>query len=152
MYKKISGQIRKILFLSNACIQQPAELILRVLLASFILTHGWSKLSSFAEKMDTFPDPLGLGSQMSLILVVYAEFFCSLLLIFGLLTRLAAFSILATMLVAAFVFHSDDPFSARELPLLYGIGFLYFTLAGGNRYSLDEKIRGKCPHHKKQAT
>lgn len=36
-----------------------------------------------------FPDPLGVGSEISLILAIFGEVFCSVLLIFGLLIRLA---------------------------------------------------------------
>lgn len=121
--------------------QEWAELILRLFLGIFMLTHGWAKLSSFSEKSEMFPDPLGIGSALSLSLATFAEFFCSILLILGLFTRFAAFNILATMTVAGLIFHYADPFSKKELALLYAVGFLYFTIAGGNRYSLDHWIR-----------
>ena len=45
-------------------------LILRVLVGITMLTHGLAKLTSFSELSATFPDPIGLGSTLSLILIV----------------------------------------------------------------------------------
>lgn len=136
--------IKKCLFdKASQSYQDIMELILRIILGSFMLTHGWSKLASFSEKSEHFPDPLGIGSVLSLSLATFAEFFCSLLLIIGLFTRFAAFNIFATMIVAGLIFHFSDPFVKKELALLYSTGFLYFMVVGGNRYSLDEWIRKK---------
>jgi len=121
--------------------QSMVELVFRVGISVFMLSHGWGKLSSFAEKSERFPDPLGVGSFLSLSLVVFSEFFCAILLIVGLFTRFASLSILITMLVAGFVIHGSDPFDEKELALLYAIGFLYFTVVGGNKYSVDQCIR-----------
>ena len=138
------AKIKKCIFgKASSCYQEQVEVVWRVLLGLFILPHGWGKLSSFSEKSAVFPDPLGIGSFMSLALATWAEFFCAILLIFGLFTRFAAFNLLATMLVAGLIFHAADPFSKKELALLYAIGFLYFTLVGGSSYSLDHIIRKK---------
>ena len=127
---------------ASASYQDVAELILRLVLGKFMLcSHGWGKFFSFSEKSASFPDPLGLGSTLSLGLATFAEFFCSILLMLGLFTRFAALNLLITMLVAGLIFHAADPFVKKELALLYAAGFLYFTLVGGNRYSLDEWIR-----------
>lgn len=121
-----------------------SELVLRVVASVFMFTHGWGKFSSFSEKADVFPDPIGLGSTLSLTLATFAEFFCALLLLVGLLTRFASLTLLITMSVAGFIFHFPDPFGKKELALLYAVIFLYFTVVGGNRYSVDECIRRKC--------
>ena len=125
----------------NSCWQSVGELVFRIILSVFIITHGWGKLSTFSERADVFPDPIGLGSFLSLTLATFTEFFCGILVLFGLFTRLASFSILITMLVAGLIFHSADPFHQKELSLLFAAGFFYFTLAGGNRYSLDQWLR-----------
>ena len=121
--------------------QEWAELVLRVVAGVFMLTHGYGKLSSFSEKAGFFPDPLGIGSALSLGLATFAEFFCAILLIVGLFTRFAALNILITMLVAGLIFHSADPFGKKELALLYAVVFLYFTVAGANRLSLDHYLK-----------
>ena len=88
-----------------------------------------------------FPDPLGVGSTLSLLLILFAEVGCSCLLIFGLMTRLATLPLMFGMLMAFFVIHGADPFAVRELPLLY-LGVYVFLLWGGaGSYSLDEWIR-----------
>jgi putative oxidoreductase len=46
---------------------------------------------------------------------------------------------MATMLVAAFIVHLDDPFKRKELALLYLVGFLIVLLMGPGKYSLDKK-------------
>ncbi len=131
-----------VLTLLRQFLQGVAELILRVGVGLFmLLSHGWGKLFSFSEKSEYFPDPLGIGSIASLSLATFAEFFCSILLIFGLFTRFAAFNLLITMLVAGLIFHAADPFAKKELALLYALVFLYFSIVGGNRYSLDQWFR-----------
>ena len=140
-------QINKCLFALNTKYQEWGELVFRLVLGVWILTHGWDKISTFSEKVGFFPDPLGIGSTLSLGLATFAEFFCGILLIFGCFTRFAAFNLLATMLVAGLIFHAADPFPKKELALLYAAGFLYFLLAGGNRFSLDHWIRRRISLH-----
>jgi hypothetical protein len=45
------------------------------------------------------------------------------------------------MLVAAFGRHAGDPFSAKELALLYGCVAFLFLLVGSARYGLDAVLR-----------
>ncbi|MBK1733763.1 hypothetical protein CKO15_00385 [Halorhodospira abdelmalekii] len=69
------------------------------------------------------------------------EFFGGLLLAAGVLTRVSAFSILITMLVAAFMAHAGDPFADRELALLFGGAMIAFIAAGAGRWSGDHYLR-----------
>jgi uncharacterized membrane protein YphA (DoxX/SURF4 family) len=48
---------------------------------------------------------------------VLAEFFCSLLVILGWLTRIALISLIATLAIAYFIFHAPDDYMDKELPL-----------------------------------
>ena len=107
-----------------------ALLFLRLFIGGMMLSHGWAKLASFSTLSATFPDPLGVGSTLSLLLILFAEVGCSCLLIFGLMTRLAALPLMFGMLMAFFVIHGADPFAVRELPLLY-LGVYVFLLWGG---------------------
>ena len=119
-------------------------LVLRLGAGGFLLTaHGWGKLTGFSDLAGRFPDPIGLGSGISLTLAVFAEALCSLLLVLGLGTRFAAVPPLVTMLVAAFVVHGSDPWSKKELALLYAIPFLTLILTGGGRFALERFVRGK---------
>jgi len=78
-----------------------------------MLIHGWQKLSGFSEMAETFPDPLGMGSRMSLISAIGTELGCSLLLIAGVATRLVALPLAFTMIVALFVVHGNDPWKVK---------------------------------------
>lgn len=118
--------------------------ILRVSIGMFMLTHGWGKfLKLIGDDPIQFADPIGMGQTASLFLAVFSEMFCSILLIFGLATRLAALPLLITMLVAAFIVHANDGFGKQELALLYGLVYLVIALAGAGKLSLDNFIYGK---------
>ena len=122
-------------------------LILRVSAGFLMLySHGWGKLTNIGGLLEGFPDPIGLGVPASVTLTVFAEFFCSLGLIFGLLTRLAAIPLAVTMLVAVLVVHADDPWGKKEFVLLYLTPFITLMFTGAGRYSLDAllaKRRGR---------
>ena len=105
-----------------------------------LLRHGWPKLATFSERMETFSDPLGVGSTTSLALAVFGEAVCSVFLVLGLGTRFFAAPLLITMLVAALVVHADDPWSRKELALMYAAPALALLLAGGGRLSLDHLV------------
>lgn len=112
-------------------------LVLRIAIAGFMLSHGLPKLSTLLAGDWSFGDPLGIGSSPSLVLTVFAEVVCSLLILIGLLTRLATLPLLFTMLVAAFVVHAPDPFGKKELALLYALVYATLFFAGPGRYSID---------------
>ena len=116
-------------------------LVLRLALAAFMITHGGPKFSKLLAGGEIqFGDPLGLGPSLSLILVVFAEFFCSFLIGIGLGTRLAAIPLMITMLVAAFISHGPDPFRQKEMALLYFLCYLALLVIGGRKYSFDYLI------------
>lgn len=80
---------------------------------------------------------LGIGSTTSLILVVFAEFFCAIFLAMGLFTRLAAGILTIVMVVAVFKAHNGAVFGDGEMGMLYLGGFLSILLLGGGKASLD---------------
>jgi putative oxidoreductase len=119
-------------------------LVLRITLAGFMLTHGWPKFLRLLEGGEIqFGDPIGLGPTLSLILTVFAEFFCSILIGIGLGTRLAAIPLLITMGVAAFVAHGGDPFRQKEVALLYLLFYLALLVLGSRKYSIDSFLRAR---------
>ncbi|MDT0690132.1 DoxX family protein [Salegentibacter sp. F188] len=115
-----------------------ALLIFRIAISALMLTHGVPKLITFFGSEEiTFADPIGLGETVSFTLAVFAEFVCSVLIIFGFATRLAAIPLIITMAVAALIVHMPDGFGRQELPLLYMFGFILLMLTGAGKYSVD---------------
>lgn len=116
-------------------------LLLRIGIASLMLFgHGFEKLVGFSEKAVHFPDPLGVGSAISLGLTVFAEFFCSIAILFGFFTRYATIPLIITMLVAILIIHGDDPWSKKEFATLYLVPYVALLFAGSGRYSIDFKL------------
>lgn len=105
--------------------------------------HGYGKVMSLVQGRVEFGDPIGIGPLPSLILAAFAEFVCSLLVVLGAGTRLAAVPVVVTMLVAAFVVHADDPWQRQEFALLYAVPFLTLVFTGGGRYALETWFRRK---------
>jgi putative oxidoreductase len=121
-----------------------ALLLLRISSGAFMLTHGWGKfLKLMGDEPIKFADPIGVGVTASLVLVVFSEVFCSILLFFGLTTRLAAIPLIITMLVAAFIVHADDGFGRQELPLLYIAIYIVLVITGAGKFSIDNLVFNK---------
>lgn len=113
-------------------------LIARICLVVLMLTHGYPKLMLlFSGGMEKFPSILGMGSSLSLLLAIFSEVVCSLLILVGFKTRWATVPIIITMLVAGFHFHYSDPFTVKENAILYLVGFLLLFFTGGGRFSVD---------------
>lgn len=115
--------------------------IVRIAVSGFMLTHGLPKLNRLMSSEEIkFADPFGLGPTPSLVMVVFAEVFCSILIIMGLGTRLASIPLLVAMSVAAFHAHASDPFGTKEKPLLFLLVYIFLFVFGSGRYSIDKLI------------
>lgn len=116
-------------------------LILRITFGgAMVIGHGQGKLERLTgDEPIKFMDFMGLGAEMSLTLVVFAEVFCALLLVIGLFNRYAAIPLIFTMLVA-FNRHLGDPFSDMEGALLYLTAYISIFLLGPGKFSLDYLI------------
>lgn len=115
-------------------------LILRIYAGGLMaFSHGFPKLSKLFSGDFGFANPLGIGELPSLILTVFAEFFCAVLVIIGFRSRLATIPLMITMLVAAFIVHAGDPFSKKEFGLLYFFAYLVIFLMGPGKFAIDKK-------------
>ncbi len=115
-------------------------LLLRVSLGGLMIAnHGWVKIINYETLKTQFFNFLGLGSEISLILAIVAEILCSILLIFGLYTRIALIPMLVTMLVAAGV-HGWQIFGEAELSFIYFIGFVFLLIVGPGDKSIDARM------------
>lgn len=123
---------------SNTTLNHLWLLVYRISLSAFMQTHGLPKLTRLLSgNTENFPDPLGLGSHLSLTLTVFGEFLAPLLVIIGFSTRFFAIPPAMAMGVAALVVHGNDPFARKELALLFLLGYLTILVMGGGRYSVD---------------
>ncbi|MBE4949126.1 DoxX family protein [Chryseobacterium culicis] len=116
-------------------------LVVRVFVGFAMLSHGFPKLQMLLAggKIEFF-DFMGLGPQISLILTVFAEFVCSILLILGLFTRVSLGFLIFTMIIAGFVVHVADPFEKREMALVYLSVYLLLMVIGAGKISVDHMI------------
>ncbi len=107
-------------------------------------SHGLAKVQKFwAPGPVKWADPLGIGAALSLFLAGGAEFFCSLALVAGVLTRLVSIPLAFTMVVAAGIVHWQDPFKKKEFALLYLAAYVVLLLAGPGRYSVDAWLKAR---------
>lgn len=119
-------------------LQDLGLLLVRLLSGGMMLTHGIPKIDRLlGEGPVKFADPFGLGPEISLVLVLFAEVACSILVMIGFKTRLATLPLMFTMLVAAFLIHGADPFGEKELPLLFLTVFGSILISGAGSYSVD---------------
>jgi putative oxidoreductase len=116
--------------------------VLRIITALFYLQHGLAKLFGFPHV--AMFDNLQLFSLFGLAGVI--EIVGSVLLLLGLFTRLAAFIMSGEMAVAYFMTFASRSFfpivNGGELAALFCFLFLYFAVAGGGAWSLDQLRHG----------
>lgn len=117
-----------------------ALLILRLTGGVLIIPHGYSKLKAFSKLSSSFADPFHMGSMTSLSLVIFAEFFCGILIVLGLLTRLACVPLIIAMAVALVYANHSDVFGKGEAPALFLGIFLTILFVGPGKASVDGMI------------
>lgn len=118
-----------------------ALLVTRLLTGSFLIHGVWDNVTEAARmaefagflQANGFPMPQ-LASRFS----VYTQLLAGVLLLPGLLTRLAGLIVTATFIVGYFMVHSEQSFrEAWPALALIAIGLLLAT-QGGGRYALDQ--------------
>jgi putative oxidoreductase len=115
-------------------------LVLRLATGVLMLPHGYDKLVKFGAMKERFMNFLGMGSTLSLALVIFAEFFCSLFIMLGLFTRLTVIPLIVAMAVALFKAHNGDFFGDGEHPALYLACFVVIIICGPGKASVDGLI------------
>lgn len=117
-----------------------ATLVLRLTFGGLMLfNHGLGKVERYLDG-GGFADPLGIGERTSLLLAAGAESLAAGLIAAGLATRVACLPMAFTMGVAAFVVHADDPWSKKEMALLYLGATVAIFLLGSGRWALQRAL------------
>lgn len=126
-------------------------LLIRIIIGLLMAFYGYEKLihfetmaaSDFWAKNVNF---LGFTGKVPLALTIFAELFCSILLIIGLLSRLALIPLLICMgfiIVAIMQFsvlNSGDNGYEFNTAFVYFIIYLALFFTGSGKYSLDNKF------------
>jgi len=107
-----------------------------------IMKHGIPHLMEFSTLQYKFYNFLGIGSRFSLLLVLFAELFCSIFLILGLFTRFTVIPLIIVMTVVIFGANAGKPFINSELAILYATVFVAILFVGPGRISIDGMMRG----------
>ena len=141
MYQSI---LKLLLQTSRDSIQSIGIFLLRVGISlPMIIIHGWPKLSSYIEgNVDLFY-PLGIGYELSLLLAIFAEVICSILLILGLFSRISAIPLIITMLVAMFLVNAGQPFIVKEKAFVFLMTYVFILLVGSGKFSIDALLTKK---------
>lgn len=119
-----------------------AKSVLRIVAGFLFMEHGMQKLLGFPAPA-THPFQLFTLSGFAGAL----ELFGGILLLIGLFTRPVAFILSGEMAFAYFIAHAPQNFwpliNRGELTVLYCFVFLYFAVAGGGVWSLDNALRNR---------
>lgn len=117
-----------------------AMLVLRAGAGALIIPYGYDKLIHFAEKKNVFMNFMGIGSTLSLSLVIFAEFFCGMFVVLGLFTRLAVIPLVISMSVVVIKVGHGDIFGKTANAALFLSCFLAILLCGPGKASADGLI------------
>ncbi|MCM8743903.1 DoxX family protein [Pseudomonas koreensis] len=118
-------------------------LFLRVSGGLFLLwVHGLPKLLNFSAQLQLIEDPFHLGAHLTLCLAIFAEVLCPLLIVGGVLARLACLPILFVLLVALLVVHPQWSVAEGQFGWLLLILFATVFIAGPGRLALNVRLPG----------
>jgi putative oxidoreductase len=120
-----------------------ALFILRFISGGLMILHGYQKMIGYDKMSGEFMSFLGLSPQISLGLVIGAEFCCAIFLAAGLFTRLALIPLIITMVMAAFKAHHGDIFGDGQTSFLYLTCYITLFISGPGKYSMDKLVFGK---------
>ena len=127
----------------NEQAQSLGLLFLRVTGSLFLLwVHGLPKLLDFNAQLQLIEDPFHLGAHLTLSLAIFAEVLCPLLIVAGVLARLACLPILFVLLVALLVVHPQWSVAEGQFGWLLLIIFTSVFIAGPGRLALNVRLPG----------
>lgn len=116
-----------------------ALLLIRLIVGFFMLLEGLHKMQNYA---DTKTFNYLFGAPIDGILVIFAELFCSFLVMIGLFTRVALIPLIIVMCVAFFKVHHGELFAKENGvdAFRYLILYISLLLTGPGKWSIDRLI------------
>ncbi|MHA6574866.1 DoxX family protein [Pseudomonas yamanorum] len=118
-------------------------LFLRVSGGLFLLwVHGLPKLLDYGDQLKVIEDPFHLGASVTLLLAIFAEVLCPLLIIAGVLVRLACLPILSVLWIAMLVVHPQWTLLEGQFGWLLLIIFTSILIAGPGRIAFNQRWIG----------
>lgn len=114
-----------------------ATLLLRIFFGGMFVYFGYGKIEMYDAILPNFGDIIGIGAELSFHLVIFAEFFCGLLVLLGLVTRFSVVPIFITMIVAYFVAHGNDAFNDKMPAFIFMVLCIPVFILGSGKYSID---------------
>ncbi|MGN8343040.1 DoxX family protein [Pseudomonas sp. SMV71] len=128
-------------------LQDLGLLFLRLSGALFLLwVHGLPKLLHYSVELTRIEDPFHLGAAPTLILAIFAEVLCPLLIVAGVLVRLACLPILFLLAVALLVVHPQWSLEEGQFGWLLLIIFTSVFIAGPGRLAINTRFAGVLRH------
>jgi putative oxidoreductase len=116
-------------------------LFLRFSGALFLLwVHGLPKLLNYSEQLKLIEDPFHLGASVTLLLAIFAEVLCPLLIMAGVLVRLACLPVLCVLLIALGVVHPEWTLFEAQFGWLLLIIFTALLISGPGRLVLNQRF------------
>ena len=139
---KILTTVFKTEVTSNS-INQAAWLAFRAIVGVMIVHNGFDKISDIQGFSTAYVEVIGLPFPIFFsYLAALTELVASPLLVLGLFTRPAALGLLSTMVVAIYhhILVAGLSIPYLELSAVYASCFLFFTVNGPGRFSIDQLI------------
>lgn len=130
-----------------------ARLFMRLFAGFMFMQFGIRQIANFNYFESVFPDVLGMGAGVSLVVVITIEMFFSALVIFGFCTRIAAIPPIVSMIVAEYYVLTRNMPALPDLPgndcaqlmslqpgyvpIMFLGMFFFILLAGPGKVSVD---------------
>ena len=122
----------------NGSLSHFALLFFRIAVAlELLVAHGLKKIGIGVAIAETIPNPLELPEFFNQAFAIVANLIMPLFIAMGLFTKIAALPILAITLTGYFIVHFNDPIAVKDVPFMYSICFIFITIVGPGKYSLD---------------
>jgi putative oxidoreductase len=120
-------------------------LLLRLLFGGLFIWYGWQKIEGYDKYIGMMQDYIGIGGRLSYNLVIFAEFFCGILITLGIVTRLAVLPVIFSMIIVIFCALKAQSFQEKQLPFVFLIMGVIIFIMGSGRFSADRLFQKTKP-------